>query len=287
MFDVEHYDEAFTRAQELERPSVPRYLENDCTRFVSSVLMPGRNDLDRSHLADNVVWDDRRSGLGWKVEGREAFIEAHRASTPGIDARQAVIATRGDRCALSRVDVTAKDGFEVSVLAVHELDLSGLLKAAVTIDADDLDAAFDELDERYLASDEPSEADRLSIEMIAGVNARDPSRIRATLADDFALVDRRSVRINTALSAEEYLDQNRTMWDLLAEMRCRIITTEHDPQLGIAQTVGVDHDGNEVMWEIVGVPQVRGGKLARMEFFDIERYDEARARARELEDSSE
>ena len=58
------------------------------------------------------------------------------------------IATRGHRLALSRVRVPA---IQTEALNITEIDAEQLIVARIGFDIDDIDAAFQELNARYLA----------------------------------------------------------------------------------------------------------------------------------------
>ena len=60
------------------------------------------------------------------------------------------IATRGERLALSRAQVLAH---QTEGLSVAEFDVDGQIVTIVGLDVDDFDAAFEELDARYLAGE--------------------------------------------------------------------------------------------------------------------------------------
>ena len=66
----------------------------------------------------------------------------------------AAVATRGERLVLARQLFSLHDGpqsFQNEIVDVIEIDSSGKLSGHVVFDPDDIDAAFDELDARYLA----------------------------------------------------------------------------------------------------------------------------------------
>ena len=102
--------------------------------------------------------EDRRAGLRLVIEG-EAFFDNVRAvfdldiTAWFLD----LLATRGDRLALFRLRLVAADGnsgqVEVEYLDVVEVDEHGARAAEVTFDPEDLDAAYDELDARYIAGE--------------------------------------------------------------------------------------------------------------------------------------
>ena len=106
-------------------------------------------------LSDDVCIDDRRHVVNAGVRhGRDAEIASQRAvADVGVTHfTSTVIAIRGGRLALGRYSVF--DGWSGSqVLCVSEINAENQIVARVAFDADDIDAAFDELDARYLAGE--------------------------------------------------------------------------------------------------------------------------------------
>src|SRR6185369_15151123 len=99
--------------------------------------------------------------------GRDAEIANLRAiAEMGITTvTPTVIATRGERLALNRVDLSDRDGpgdLYTEILAVMEMADERLV-AVVLFDLDDIDAAFEELDARYLAGEAAPYAETWSV----------------------------------------------------------------------------------------------------------------------------
>ncbi len=78
-----------------------------------------------------------------------------------------VIATRGERLVLSRVRFSGRDqrpeAFHTEVLGIVEIDADERIVARVAFDPDDIDAAFAELDARYLAGEAAAHAHTWSV----------------------------------------------------------------------------------------------------------------------------
>ena len=68
-----------------------------------------------------------------------------------------VIATRGERLTLGRFLISTDDqgpnAFHNDVLGIAEINADNRIAACVMFDVDDIDAAFEELDARYLAGE--------------------------------------------------------------------------------------------------------------------------------------
>ena len=111
-----------------------------------------------SILAENFYSDDRRriTGTGTR-RGRDAEIENLRvAADLGATVSAEVIATRGDRLVVTRTRVSMNEqeqGFLAEALLLVETDLDGRVAATIMLDLDDFEAAFEELDARYLAGE--------------------------------------------------------------------------------------------------------------------------------------
>ena len=83
------------------------------------------------------------------------------------DMTSTVIAIRGERLALSRVRFVGRDqrpeAFHTEVLNIVEIDADDRIAARVAFDVDDIDAAFAELDARYLAGEAAAHAHTWSV----------------------------------------------------------------------------------------------------------------------------
>ena len=121
-------------------------------------------------LADDISIDDRRRVVGAGVRhGRDAEIADVRAvADVGItNMTSTVIATRGQRLALSRDRFSGRDqrpeAFYAEVLGIVEINADDRIAARVAFDPDDIDAAFEELDARYLAGEAAAHAHTWSV----------------------------------------------------------------------------------------------------------------------------
>jgi ketosteroid isomerase-like protein len=163
IFDEADLGAALARFDELH-PQVPR-LENTASRVDQRFeAYFAARDLDAMAelLADDTSTDDRRPLLGVGVRcGRDAVIADWRATADvGVkNITSAVIATRGERLALSRYRFAGRDqrpeAFHTDVLGVVEIDTNQRIAACVMFDLDDIDAAFEELDARYVPAKRP------------------------------------------------------------------------------------------------------------------------------------
>ena len=120
-------------------------------------------------LADDFIGDDRRRVVNAGVRrGRDAEIANVRAVAElgTQNMTSTVIATRGERLVLSRVrsrSATRPEAFHIDLLNVVEIDADDQIAALVAFDLDDIDAAFEELDARYLAGEAAAHAHTWSV----------------------------------------------------------------------------------------------------------------------------
>ena len=128
-------------------------------------------------LTDESFIDDRRpvvnAGL-W--DGRDAVIANLQALADAAANITSVIATRGERLALTRIRSSNRDprqgDFGVEMLNIVEIDTDGRIVAHVEFDPNDIDAAFEELEARYLAGEAAAHAHTWSViaETYAAIN---------------------------------------------------------------------------------------------------------------------
>ena len=97
-----------------------------------------------------------------------------------------VIATRGERLVLLRARYSGADerpeAFHIDVLSIVEIDADERIAAVVTFDLDDIDAAFAELDARYLAGEAAAHAHTWSV-IARGYAAINRHELPATTPD--------------------------------------------------------------------------------------------------------
>src|SRR6185437_6405206 len=133
-------------------------------------------------LADDMVADDRRRVVNAGIRrGRDVHIADMRATVEVSEPTcfSSVLATRGARLALAHVRIvnrgmTGEVGAEA--LGIAEIDADERIVAVISFDLDDIDAAFEELDRRYLAGEAAPRAHTWSViaGAIASFNRREP-----------------------------------------------------------------------------------------------------------------
>ena len=161
IFNEADLDAALARFEELHSQT-PR-LENPASqvteRFLAQ-LQAGDWDAIAATLGDDFTQDDRRRVVGAGVRhGRDAEIVDLRAiaDLTITNVMSTVIATRGERLALMQVRFSFRDqgpeAFLGELLGICEINADERIVADVSFDLDDIDAAFAELDARYLAGE--------------------------------------------------------------------------------------------------------------------------------------
>jgi hypothetical protein len=153
-------------------------------------------------------------------------------------------------------------------------------------DVDDRRAAYREGMARWLAHS-PAVAPVIGplVEIIEGWNDRDRARMRAVLADDLVVEDRRLTGQGRVDGADAYLDTVAVLWDLVPfeESDPRfVLALERHGAVGAVRYVGTLAEGGDYEGYNANVSIVAAGRITRMEIFDIEHADAALARFAEL-----
>ncbi|OBA73140.1 regulator [Mycobacterium sp. 1554424.7] len=288
LFDDTDLDPALGRFDELSQP--PRRLENAATR-VQEHIWGHFAARDWDALADlliaDVVTDDRRRVVGSGVQhGRDVQIAD--LQTLGelytTDVTLSVIATRGDRLTLNRVRLSGKgqgqEAFLTEVLAVAEIDADERLVAVVSFDIDDIDAAFEELDARYLAGEAAAYAHTWSV-IARACLAFNQHEIPATTPDSVAIEHRPLL----STEAVDLAAAIRAVWELTPDVSMRIEAVHRLSELGAVLTYllsGTSQDGFDAEWRMIEIFTVDGELISGCEVFDEAELDTALARFEEL-----
>jgi ketosteroid isomerase-like protein len=297
LFAVDQLDAALVCFGELtqRRPD----LDNACTRLGSRwrAAFERRDwpDLEAC-IAEGYVMEDRRQGLQNAVEGRAAIMSNARniadLGAQRMDSR--TLAVRGERLALSRreaVDDRSESGWTVVFLSLEELDEDGLLSATVTFDADDLDAAVAELDDRYIAGEAAEAAGvvRTWSQFVRHANARDWTAARSLLTDDFALVDHRPAALGKQ-TGDSWIESMRVQTDLSRDMRAEFPRYHALSPAGcVVENVlrGTSHEESSIEIANLLVTGFEGDAIAHIEMFPLERLDSALARFHQMQASAQ
>ncbi|ORB68363.1 BTAD domain-containing putative transcriptional regulator [Mycolicibacterium tusciae] len=285
LYDEADLDAALARFDELNPPA-PR-LENAASqaydRFLAHCVAHEWSSLAEILTVD-MLHDDRR-GLGAGIRhGREAEIENVRttADLGAINATSTVIATRGERLALSRnrfcIQEQGPDAFLLEVLGIVEVDADNRIVARVGFDLDDVEAAFEELDARYIAGEAAVYAHTWSL--IAGVYATFNRHELPTV--DWVAVDHRRV---TPFASGNQTASIRATWDLMPDFAIHVESVHRLSSAGAVVTHtarGTSPDGFDAEWRHIQLLSVEGEQVRRSDLFDEADLDAALARFDEL-----
>ena len=287
VFDEEDLDAALARFDELH-PQKPR-LENAAGRIFARCFacFSARDWAAMAELlVDDIVVDDRRRVVNAGIRrGRDVYIADNQAAVEiGADTiSSSVIATRGKRLALARVRsvnrglLSGEVGAEM--LGIVEIDADERIFAGVIFDLEDVDAAFEELEARYLAGEASDYAQTWSVitRTTAAFNRHELPPA------DWVTIDHRTL---APIDASDLPAAMRAAWDLTPDFSTRIEAVHRLSSFGAVVTYtayGTSLEGFAAEWRMVDLLTVEGDRISRVEFFDEVDLDAALARFDELE----
>ncbi len=286
MFDEEDLNAALARFEEL-RPHAPR-LENTASRVEERfrACFVARDWVAMAEiLADDTLMDDRRRVIGIGVRRGRDVQMADMTGGAKLDITSqtsSVIATRGERLVLSRGRFGGRDrrpeAFYSELLNVAEIDSDERIVARIMFDLDDLDAAFEELDARYLAGEAAAHAHTWSViaESCAAFNRHELP------AADMVTIDHRQLAILKATDPQGFIG---TIWDVTPDFHTHIEAVHRLSSFGAVATYtayGTSEEGVDAEWRVIQLVTVEGGRITHCEIFDEEDIDAALARFEEL-----
>jgi hypothetical protein len=288
IFDESDVEAALARFEELQTQT-PR-LENAATRASERLRAYLAAD-DWAGItaiaAEDIVTDDRRPIIGAGFQrGRDVNIESLQASFKiGLENVTApVIAIRGERLALDRLRYSGRDEgaepFYSEMLRVLEVDAEQRITAGVYFDVNDIDAAFEELDRRYLAGEAAVHAHTWTViaRTYAGFNRHE---LPAT-TPDWVYTDHRALISTDASELPAFI---RAGWDLMPYVSIYMETVHRLTDLGVVVTHtarGVSREDSDVEWRMVNIFTVDGDLISRCEMFDEADLDAALTRFDQL-----
>ncbi|WP_269323288.1 BTAD domain-containing putative transcriptional regulator [Mycobacterium paragordonae] len=285
LYDEQDLDAAVARYDELQAPSWR--LDNAATRFDKRFFAyAGAQDWTAvaEILNDNAYVEDRRRVVNaGRWNGRDAVLTNMQAMAE-VGATMAVsgVATRGECLALRRFHFSGGNSrtgsFPTDALSIIEIDSAGKLLAIVTFDTDSVDAAFAELDARYLAGEAGPYAHTWSVisRECAAFNRHEFP------ATEFVTVDHRRL---LKMATGNLIGDIEVTWDLMPDVSIRIESVHRLTHLGaVASYVaqGTSPEGFHAEWRITYLVTVDGDHISRCEIFDEADLDAALARFDEL-----
>jgi len=230
---------------------------------------------------------DRRAMVQLELD-RDQFLEWMRTTFEMSSSRleQQVLATRGDRLALSRDRVEVADHnlgpSEIESLSVIEVGEHGERVATVRFDPDDLDAAYAELEERYAAG-EGARGGQWAVgdgSYSRAIAARDWDALAALCAPELVVNDHRLLGWEPLRGRTAYIESVKALFDLAPDARLRIdhiIRSDHG-ELVVSGWVGTRDGGAFEMPRLVVIEYDRLRRMSRIDGYDPEQLDAARAR---------
>ncbi|TPG32059.1 BTAD domain-containing putative transcriptional regulator [Mycolicibacterium hodleri] len=288
LFDLDDLEAALARFDELSQPS-PR-LQNaasDSYERFATCFERGHWDQIVDMIAADVYSDDRRRTVnGGTRLGRDAFVDELRslAEIGFVAIAPEIVATRGERLVLIRAEAMQSDqrsdGFDVQVLDVVQIDADERVVGRIVFDADGLDAAFTELDNRYLAGLGAPHARTYSV-VAHGFDALNRGEMPNTTAG-FVDVDHRSV---AGIGAGDLLAYLGTALHDTADNHLYVESVHELTDVGAVVThvaKGTSREGFDFEWRLIDLLVVDGESFARCELFDEEDIVLALARLAEL-----
>ena len=234
--------------------------------------------------AENVSVDDRRLAVDAGIRtGRDAAIEDSQATAEvGFTLKMvSVIATRGARLALIRVRVSGRDPEAIANDAwnIVEIDSDGRIAAVVVFDLEDIDAAFTELEARYLAGESAAHAHVWSViaQECAAFNRHELP------AADWVTIDHRQLAV---IDAREGQTAMRDIWEVTPNLSMRIEAVHRLSSSGAVSSYmasGTSSEGVDAEWKMILLLTVEGDRINRCEIFDEADRDTALTRFEELQ----
>ncbi|MEP6626288.1 MAG: hypothetical protein ABJC79_17705, partial [Acidimicrobiia bacterium] len=274
------------RAAEIE----PGLLENAVTH-AAELVMVSLTSRDEAAVAELIspeyrYVDHRFAGITPEARGLDAFLEQMQGyGAVGFrEVGREVVAVRGERLALSEQTLESAEGFVTVVLRLGEVDASGCFVQTDVYDEAELTAALGELDERHLAG-EGAEYEFLVRRLgdFARAFFLEEAARAALYAPDATVRNHRKFgwAMNTVADLLEREAGNVGVAELtraiIATMECR----DNASLIQLDQTL-VTPEGNEYSNSILAVDHWVGGRVDRVEIFDPEDADAARARFEEI-----
>ena len=205
--------------------------------------------------------------------GRDAEIQALQAANNvgTTTITSTFLATRGERLVLGKFRFSSQDqrraAFHADMLGIAEIDADNRIASITVFDLDDIDAAFEELDARYLA-DEAAAYSRTWSVIADAYKAVNRQELPTTTPDWVNIDHRRGIAFPPG-GLKAYL---HATWDLFTPgMNIYIETVHRLTILGAVVTrvvKGTSREGFDAEWREIGLSTVEGNSIIRSELFD-------------------
>src|SRR5262249_49518932 len=207
-------------------------------------------------LSGDFSMDDRRRVVNAGIRhGRNAEVASQRAiADVGVtNWTSTVIAIRGERLVLGCYSIV--DGWSGSkALCVTEINAENQIVAHVGFDPDDIDAAFEELDARYLAGEAAAHSHPWSV-IVRECTAFNRREFAAT-TPDHVYIDHRPL---VSIAEVDLAASQRAVWALTPDAKTLIEAVHRLSALGavVTQVVkGTSPEGFDAEWQMISVVTV-------------------------------
>jgi hypothetical protein len=290
LYDLDQLDQALARFAEISaaRPPRARSFANAATTVFDQIIaFWSARDWDgyRRLLPPEFRTSDRRRMVLLELDRDQLIAHTRQLGDMGSNRIESdLLATRGDRLSLSRGRIMVSGDevgpSEIESLFLHETNERGQPFASVRFDADDLDAAYAELDARYDAGEARQHARAWAAlrEVTHALDSRDWSALLARPSSFRTHQDHRPLGFGT-LSAAEGLAAQRALVDLAPDVRYRwdhLRLSERGCLLQMMQTG--TREGGVFENESINVYELDAtGKFLSTHVYDVSALEQARA----------
>lgn len=285
VFGSDQLDEARTRFDQLVAEGAysaeagerrvnaePNAAWNVAMRFGAFIRIGDRDRMDAMTHPDYVITNHGRleSVTPEVVAGDSTEHHAETFTELGFTTRTELIAVRADDLCLIRYDFSPDDWHVPRLLLVRCED--GMVRRADWYDIEQLDEAYDQLNEWWAALGGPADIPEFDRRFRTAFRDGPVDALRSLTADDFVSVDHRPLGFGT---------RSRDAWvESLASIVGRAMVINHDVDCrGPAELVraSISLDGDVIVDGYV-VSVRRDGLMTRNELFELSQRGEARAR---------
>jgi ketosteroid isomerase-like protein len=255
-----------------------------------------RRDVD-GYLAlttADVRYEDRRKGLRDALEGaqhaRKAVQAMFEVVPNSVQMTAEPIAIRGSHLSLSRDCFRDTDYADqpitVAALQIAEVSHGGLIRDSVSFDPDDVNGAFAELTDRWIASGEVEHPEIIkSAHRLTEATNRHDWEALAALGAGAAYVNHRQLSKPGVETIADHMQSFRTMASLVPDFWVEQADVLTQSAMGVVTHVvmrGTSTDGVTIEIPLVALMFFDGDRVTRVETFDADQREQALARFDEL-----
>jgi ketosteroid isomerase-like protein len=305
MFNPDDFEGAYAELDRRQRASAPRPSESLAAHAAPNLATAA---MDRAHAAfaardwaalrgawaANATFEDRRRHMLLSLDAERwlADVQENVGASPDASIERRLTCTSGERVAIERrISRGGSAGglqgpYEIETLWLFETDEDGLIVSAVLFDPSDWRAAEREAWARWLANDaDAAPVMRPIFELTDAFNDHDRERLRAVLADDVVTHDHRLAGLGRFQGADRLVESLASEWALTPNVQqssqFQVARGSHGA-VGLSRLFGTSPEGGPFDDLLATVAVVAGGRIARLEVFEVANLDWALARFAEL-----